>query len=581
MSENTDDRDIEPEDATPASESPTPVDPTSDEPSRNFSNAVDSGAQIAKGMLNRSAAREAARAATGSLGAAAAGGTGAAAGQAAGSAAGSAAAGQAAGSVAGAAGGAILSEAGNVARAAEDGDGMAAADAAVRAAASTAASAAFTPVAGAAVNVVLNTKPGRKLTRLTSWLLVVAIMIPIMFVVGAVVTVSMSVSTFLGGSDPDQYMCLTGEMSNGKVVSEKDKQQIAADVSALAYKRGLGKEGAIIGVMTVMAESDFKVEARDGLQSDSTPEALLSVGLFQQMPFYWANEVWPKGTTQTDPAFSDPRYINAARAKIYNTNYAAGKFYDRFKTGKLAGNKWESLKPWTVAQEIQKSAFDSGSNYRKRYADAVRTVNTLVFNFPTIEKGTSPSISEAVKADESIPDVCGLLVANLGDVKDYIIPLNGKSKYTDNTSVVYKNVSVALARAQAFVGHAELACSDGKCQSLCDHLAGKVWGYSNSGYYSAKLHWNAAVAEGIAHPGGTNIPIGALMFWNTGPFGHVATYVGNGMVVSNMTTATRADGTGGSNVYLMSADWWTSRAHYYGWADPKFRGVKLKGAGFD
>lgn len=136
------------------------------------------------------------------------------------------------------------------------------------------------------------------------------------------------------------------------------------------------------------------------------------------------------------------------------------------------------------------------------------------------------------------------------------------------------NADVAVARALSYVGRADLACDDAQCSNLCDHLAGVVWGYEDSsGYESARTHWLTAVNTGIAHPGEKEVPRGALLFYRTGnPDGHVATYVGNGMVVSNY-----GGGSGGSNVYLMSADYF-SRAYgatYLGWAPPVFHGGEV------
>lgn len=135
----------------------------------------------------------------------------------------------------------------------------------------------------------------------------------------------------------------------------------------------------------------------------------------------------------------------------------------------------------------------------------------------------------------------------------------------------FPGVDAAIERAYSFVGHAEDACSDGHCYRLCDHLAGKIWGHAYSGYDSARVHWNAMVANGLAHPGDPHPPVGALLFWETGEFGHVATYVGDGLVVTNMK------GDQGNNVYLVPAaaiskSW---NVPYLGWAPPVFRGPRI------
>lgn len=138
------------------------------------------------------------------------------------------------------------------------------------------------------------------------------------------------------------------------------------------------------------------------------------------------------------------------------------------------------------------------------------------------------------------------------------------------------NADKALARALSFVGNAAGACTDGQCLQLCDHLAGAVWGYQDSsGYDSALTHWASAIASGDAHPGDTAPPLGALLFFSGGEFGHVMTYMGGGMAVSNYGA-----GPAGSGVYLLPADLFVNqkRDNYLGWANPVFHGQAVGAA---
>jgi hypothetical protein len=134
-------------------------------------------------------------------------------------------------------------------------------------------------------------------------------------------------------------------------------------------------------------------------------------------------------------------------------------------------------------------------------------------------------------------------------------------------NIVYPKTNIAIQRAFGSVGDALSVCMDGRCFNKCDHLAGDIWGYEDaSGYLSAKTHWDTAVNQGIAVFDDREPPLGALLFWETGrPFGHVATYIGNGMVVTN------AGGEYGSNVYIYYADWYDKVGYkYLGWAPPVF-----------
>ena len=135
-------------------------------------------------------------------------------------------------------------------------------------------------------------------------------------------------------------------------------------------------------------------------------------------------------------------------------------------------------------------------------------------------------------------------------------------------SGVLPGATTAVARSLSYVDQPGLACSDGLCYQLCDHLAGEAWGYANSGYQTAREHWTVMSATGHAHPNDTHPPVGALLFWDTGLNGHVALYVGNGMIVTNMI------GSHGIGVYEIKASdisqYW--RAPYWGWSDPIFTG---------
>ena len=67
----------------------------------------------------------------------------------------------------------------------------------------------------------------------------------------------------------------------------------------------------------------------------------------------------------------------------------------------------------------------------------------------------------------------------------------------------------------------------------CDHFAAACYGYGGSGYTSAASHW-ASIPSSMRHPGNTNPPAGALVFWTGGShgYGHVAISLGNGKIAS-------------------------------------------------
>lgn len=161
----------------------------------------------------------------------------------------------------------------------------------------------------------------------------------------------------------------------------------------------------------------------------------------------------------------------------------------------------------------------------------------------------------------------------------------GDKLFTTNTSITFPGADEAVARAQRIANMSsaafKTACPDPKkCDALCDHLAGEVWGYSSSGYYSAKVHWETMVSKGKAHPGDRNPPVGASLFYdNAGKYGHIVTYLGNGLILSNDVLDKKSGVTGGAYIVpsgSMERGPWNLK--YLGWAEPVFNGGLRKPA---
>ena len=123
-------------------------------------------------------------------------------------------------------------------------------------------------------------------------------------------------------------------------------------------------------------------------------------------------------------------------------------------------------------------------------------------------------------------------------------------------------------------------CEDGKCWSLCAQLAARISGQAHSGQDSARSLWFAMKARGVkgqtfvANDGSDNgraysPPPGAMLFWDIGESGHVATYVGDGDVIHNYDH----NGDGKQDVVRTTADsinksYGKGGPQYYGWALP-------------
>lgn len=149
-------------------------------------------------------------------------------------------------------------------------------------------------------------------------------------------------------------------------------------------------------------------------------------------------------------------------------------------------------------------------------------------------------------------------------------------KFTDRTDITVPNAEGIIITAKSYIGRTNAPC--GTCYQQCDRLAGLInrqvpinGGELNSGYRSAKQHWEVAQSDptkwGPAYPQDTSIPPGAVVFFDGHPtYGHVATYIGNGWVVSNY------DGKEGYGVYAVPLKDMAASYGYLGWAMPVYPG---------
>jgi hypothetical protein len=491
--------------------------------------------------------------------------------------------------------------------AAGEGDAMGVAEEAVKGAAVAAASAYATPVAGAVVNAALNTDTGRKLTRATIAIAVFSLFIPILFVGTASISAT-GIITSLLASGGRAASCVD-PLGGGVPVTNPVKQQEAKNIVIVAYQRGYGRAGAQIALMAALTESQLDVNAVNVLEPASTLKPSRAVGVYQRSPWAWANEVWPAGTSEGSAAYSNNVYLNPAIAKMRDSTYVTNKFFDRLEANPdLADGKWKTKPQWEVAAAVMESNVALGENYALEAGTTKSTVITILQRYPTeipnytppaktsataapvrpgfpapqpapgtpaspSNPGTTPPANPGAPAPEPIDPIeqaavdCGSF-GTYGGWGSFALPPDMVNEFKDGPSKYGARANIAVSRALSFVGHAERACRDGKCYRLCDHLAADIWGYTDaSGYRTAKEHWFSAVQQGVAHPGDTNPPIGALLFWDTGPWGHVATYIGNGYAVSNLSS-----GPNGANVYKVPASLFSDSwgAPYYGWADPTF-----------
>lgn len=109
---------------------------------------------------------------------------------------------------------------------------------------------------------------------------------------------------------------------------------------------------------------------------------------------------------------------------------------------------------------------------------------------------------------------------------------------------------------------------------MCDNFVANMFGYTSSGYPTAANHW-ASIPGNDKHPGDTNAPPGALMFWGGGA-GHVAISDGRGGIFS--TDYPTSGLVSHVDASVISGQWGKP---YLGWSVPVFQGqVGATDAGF-
>ncbi len=271
----------------------------------------------------------------------------------------------------------------------------------------------------------------------------------------------------------------------GQVALDAEQQLNLAVVVATGDQLRIDVRGKVIAVMTALTESSLRnVDHGDAAGPDSR-------GLFQQ------RDGWGPLAVRMDP------------------DGASVLFY----TALINVSGWMEMDPWLAAQEVQRSAFSDGRNYKANYARAQELV------------GLSP---ESLCQPPPVNDAGEL-----------------------------PGAEAAVTRAMGLVGQ------HGYYQ-LCARLAANIWGRPRAGYVSAAEQWSQMVASGNTHLD-RQPPLGALVFWDTGGiYGHVAVYVGAGRIVSN-DIRDQFPGEGG--VYLVDltaieAEW---GATYLGWAPPIYQ----------
>ena len=111
-----------------------------------------------------------------------------------------------------------------------------------------------------------------------------------------------------------------------------------------------------------------------------------------------------------------------------------------------------------------------------------------------------------------------------------------------------KTPQEAMATAASMVGNQNYG-------NMCLALVSAFYGYSSAGIASAQDAAGVISAAGMMHTDMTDIPVGALIWYDGlpsgNPFGHVAMYAGDGQIYSNGAST----GVGTMSINTPAKDW--------------------------
>lgn len=282
----------------------------------------------------------------------------------------------------------------------------------------------------------------------------------------------------------------------------------AALIVSIGTERNIPARGQQIALMTAIDESQLIPQKQWGMPEDHPDTAW---GLFQQTPAYG----W--GT----------------REQVMDPTYATHTFYDVLV--EVAG--WEAMEPTLAAHAVQRNR--DPYVYAQFWDQAGELLSHL---------GGEGASTVSTYCDSASSDGGGSGLLPNGAVE----------------SVGPVSPEELRANTDRFVANA-----DAIWFNRCQNYAAQVHGRPNSGYPSA----NSAVATfrqaGVFHEAnaidGYAPPVGAWLYFATNhPYGHVVTYLGDGLVTGNDTWQSGHVGIGPFTD--ITEDVWNLT--YLGWAAP-------------
>lgn len=251
------------------------------------------------------------------------------------------------------------------------------------------------------------------------------------------------------------------------------QNQNARIIIGIAKTYNLGQRGALIGLMTGLAESNLTVLSSDAVPiskesphaQDNKPGDNLSVGLMQQqVTTGWST--FGNGVDNRDVVFQlmDPVYASQAFFGIpEGAILPEGLFNDgsALKKGLQSKDNWDTRDPWVVAQEVQVSAFDGrpreannfsnvyGGNYKAKQAQAESFMAELWESSPKVALSISVSGGETPP-----PSTQGCVVS--GALRELVASYAWPQYRDPDDDAVY-----AIQQTEGYQAAVRIACIEG------------------------------------------------------------------------------------------------------------------------
>ena len=315
-----------------------------------------------------------------------------------------------------------------------------------------------------------------------------------------------------GANAAASCLVATGTYTTANLKLDADQLSNARTITSMATAAA-GTPAAVVALTAALTESHLR----------SDPGSLGGAyGVFQETP----SQGW------------------GSQQQVSDITYAATAFL----THLVKIPAWATMPPWQAAQAVTRSGAGKATDGRANYGPNVATAKRLVTSLG------GPSLN---------------CTAPTGV---------GSSDFTPNTTYAFVGQfppGVLSARARIYVAANHSSDLDpyfhairGSWYRRCQAFAAVLSGYSASGFATALAAWAALNAYGLAHPVGSadgmSPPIGAWLYYASPGAGHVAVYLGGGLVAGTDTWGAGTVNIGPATD-ITNRRW---RLPYLGWASP-------------